>query len=928
MAPVLAGVWLLYAFRAYMPALMPALPLRLIDHHLRQSGAYDVLLVLWLTAVACVAGRRVLRLLGMSSASATGEAVFSLAAGMAIFSWLTLALSLVHGLYRPVAYALLVIPTVIWQAEIRRLPGNVWRSLTARLKGASWSADTVGRGFIVAYICVVLGVVLISALGPSLEYDDLVYHLTGPKNFILSHRFVPLVDVPLVFFPKNIEMLYTLGLLLHSDVTAKLLDFLFGVFTMLGVYGFSARFLSRASGLMSAAVLAGSPLFIYEMRTAHNDLGLTFYVFVGIYATVIWLRTREAPWLRFACFCFAFSLGSKYWALPALGVTALLVFIVRWHQSRAVLPAAGAALRLGLYSSLGLVPWGLVNLYYTGNPVFPLLNGVFRSPYWTTAHTNMALGEMFQGGIRVTLSNWWDLIRLWWGLMADQHGKYGGNIGPFYVIFIPIFLLMPKRGSGAWFLLASSALYYIGWAVDGPWARFLLPALPGFAVAAGAAASALLRLFGLIQKNLAIAAGVVLGVFAVLASPFFESYGSWSRYGTAIMQTLPVGYLTGREAKSEYLARYYPGYQAIQYLNQIPVPKKVLFVHTLPDGFYLDGKAAFHYSPYVPGLVGQGADYTHRVLREHGVTHLVVAQVDQQSSPLSSRESRFTHEYLRKLYQKNAIIVYELLPSRVSQEVVAYDFLDHLEEARQPGAGGKALREVRPVGGDPRYALVTSPPAVVEFTLTMPYGAKLSFAVGKDNPACTGKGTFQVWVSSSEGGRRMAYGRDMAGENTATWIENEVDLSEYAGQRVVMTFKTDEAPPCCNYLWADPVLTAWGGRAENSPPGVALQGAGSIPVVTGARIIPARARVGEAYTAVFTGTGLTLETYFDLRFRAPGDAVDEVVFNWQRGTSSPHIADPSTRPGKWIITGVRAHRDSWDHEGSFNPLSVVLEIMR
>jgi hypothetical protein len=488
-------------------------------------------------------------------------------------------------------------------------------------------------------------------------------------------------------------------------------------------------------------------------------------------------------------------------------------------------------------------------------------------------------------------------------------------------------------GPEVWFLVACSGLYCIGWAASGPCARFLLPALPGLAVAAALAASNLLRLFATVHGRLAVAAAAFLGVLAVLGSPFFESYGSWARYGSAFMDTLPLRYLAGRESKSEYLARYYPEYQAIQYLNQMPGPKKVFYVHTIPDGYYLDGETAFHYSPYAPGLFGQSADYIHRVLRKNGITHVAVGQVGPQASPLSSRERPFTREYLRKLYQRNAVIVYELLPNRIAQDVVAYDFVDHLEEARmelkQPGRRGRAYREVRSIGDDRRYTMVTAPPAEVEFTVTVPYDAKLSFAMARDNPACKGRGSLQVWISSPASGRRMVYGLDLEGESGTRWIENQIDLTEYAGRRVAIAFKTEEISPCCDYLWADPVLIARNGaRTGSASSRDEGEGTDSMPVVTGASITPARVRMGEAYTTAFIGTSLTSETYFDVRFLAPGSAVDEVVFNWQRGISDRRTVGLSTRPGKWIITGVRGHRDPRDHEGGFNPLLITLEVTR
>lgn len=79
-------------------------------------------------------------------------------------------------------------------------------------------------------------------------------------------------------------------------------------------------------------------------------------------------------------------------------------------------------------------------------------------------------------------------------------------------------------------------------------------------------------------------------------------------------------------------------------------------MQALADGFYLDGRASFHYSPIAPSLKDLKADDLHRVLRENQVTHLVVGQPNQWAGALSSRESEFTRRYLRKQYQRNAQI--------------------------------------------------------------------------------------------------------------------------------------------------------------------------------------------------------------------------------------------------------------------------------
>jgi hypothetical protein len=875
--PLLTVIWLLFVFHSYLPEFsFLHYPL---DFYLRRTGVYDIVLVLWFAGATYCVGKRLLRLLGVQAAPGAEEGVLSICLGLASYSLAALALSLIHGLYRPVAYVLLLIPAILWHAEFHQFFQNLRRALFAKGDGETWSVAVVTGWFVKFYIAASLGVILLSALGPSFEYDDLTYHLAGPKNFALHHRLVPLPDVPHLFFPKNIEMLYTLGLLLHSDVTAKLLHFLMGTAVMVAVFAFATRFLTRSSGMIAVAILASSPLLIWEMRTAHLDLGLTLFIFAGVYAVVVWMQTNENRWFWLACLCLAFSMGIKYWAFLALGVAVLLVFLVRLRRSSALSPAFTSALKLGFFSSLGLLPWGLVNLYYTGNPLFPLLNGVFHSPYWTTEQTEMALREMYAGGIRITFSNMWDLFRLPWAMLTDTQGVFKGNIGPWYVMFLPVLLFFPRMGSRLGFLFSFSVIYYAGWAIFAPLPRFLLPALPGFALAAAFAFTNLFQRIQAFRRSLAFAAAVLPGILAVLASPFFERYGTWSRYGFPPTDTIDFRYLTGQESRAELLNRYYPEYDAIQFINKLPAPRKVFYEHAVPDGFYLNGTAAYLYSAFGPELYRKGAAYIHDVLRRNGVTHVLVRQNGEQPSPIGSRESEFTRLYLRKIYQRNAFIVYELLANSVEQEAVRYDFLEHLAEARElPKPSGRqtslAPKEFA-VGDDPRYSMVIVPPSEVAFSLRIPGKASLSFAASRGNQGCHEKGVFQVWIELSGTGRRLAYELNLDGNEDRKWIENRVDLAGYANGNATIIFKNDEKLGCTDYYWADPVLVA----PNNATPSLSVSEEPHVSLaVSKGRVFPRQVLLGGSIEVSFSGPDLTSETYFDILYREPGNSTDQPVF--------------------------------------------------
>jgi hypothetical protein len=84
---------------------------------------------------------------------------------------------------------------------------------------------------------------------------------------------------------------------------------------------------------------------------------------------------------------------------------------------------------------------------------------------------------------------------------------------------------------------------------------------------------------------------------------------------------------------------------------------------------------------------------------------------------------------------------------------------------------------------------------------------------------------------------------------------------------------------------------------------------------------------GEPLAATFLGAGLTDDTYFDVRFRFPGSATNQVALNWQQGTAARHTIPFGTQSGQWIVTGVRSHRFQNEHGGEFDPVSAVFTII-
>ena len=80
------------------------------------------------------------------------------------------------------------------------------------------------------------------------------------------------------------------------------------------------------------------------------------------------------------------------------------------------------------------------------------------------------------------------------------------------------------------------------------------------------------------------------------------------------------------------------------------------------------------------------------------------------------------------------------------------------------------------------------------------------------------------------------------------------------------------------------------------------------------------------FVATFSGTGLSGQTYFDIRFRAPGSNTDQEAVNWQQGASASHTVPAVIQTGTYVVTAVRAHRDVGDHTGPYIPVLASLTI--
>jgi hypothetical protein len=124
---------------------------------------------------------------------------------------------------------------------------------------------------------------------------------------------------------------------------------------------------------------------------------------------------------------------------------------------------------------------------------------------------------------------------------------------------------------------------------------------------------------------------------------------------------------------------------------------------------------------------------------------------------------------------------------------------------------------------------------------------------------------------------------------------------------------TDSKPP-----WSYQTFTS----AELYTPAVLVPD----EVVTDLQFDRTNVAAGSSYSAKFSGSNLTSQTFFDVRFTSPGSNDAAVALNWQRGLAASHDVAAAIASGRWTINGVRPHEIETDHTGSFFPVSATITV--
>jgi hypothetical protein len=494
---------------------------------------------------------------------------------------------------------------------------------------------------------------------PPFARDELTHHLAIPALFLRAGRVEEIPFADQAYYPMLVTLLYTPLLAQGWESAAKYLHLAFGIATAAIVCLDLRRRVSATLAVFGGLLILTTPTVAVLGGSAYVDLGLLFFSTVAVLAALRWSETSRVSLLVIAALgagCAATVKYNGYLVIPLIG------FVVILLAGRRTTPEILRALAIyGLFSLVPLLPWLMRNFLETGNPLFPLMQGVFggrelgdRPSIDVFTYRHVLYGESW---LQVVLTP----IRVFLTGQEGNPARFDGVFNPllllgFFTLFFPGATRRKRVLAGfsaavlimVFFLVAFRSRYAI--AVLAP-----LTIISVETIAIWSSRSAAWR---------TACAALVVGSLAFNTAHFVSF---WNRVD-------PLAFLSGRESRQEFISRFVPEYPVVHFANRhLPEDANVYLAFLGQRGYFWERSYTydFHYSGVALRDAVQGTEQADDIaarLRGEGVSH--IASVDQLlarylSHNLDEAEQRrwqeFAAQHLRLLFRQSGVGLYEIV---------------------------------------------------------------------------------------------------------------------------------------------------------------------------------------------------------------------------------------------------------------------------
>lgn len=422
---------------------------------------------------------------------------------------------------------------------------------------------------------------------PTVTWDEQALHLSVWTQLTATGQF--LVDPEHQVWtaaPNLVALIHGITSLVAGADTKSAMNFYLFVFTIGGVFSIFKKInLNVNDSITLATLYVSTPIIAILMVTLQTDLSLGLCLVCAVLC-VLSLDQDGIPAALGGLFCGALALSAK---LPGILIAAPMAILVLLHFLRSKYYksfnlADWLRIILLLTIALGLALWAYAKaFYYTGNPVFPLYNSIFESPY--IGVENFRDNRWYHG------ANLDSFAGLFFETM--KHMEVSNNfVGGFqYFLLVPVAVLIAFWRAHKNFLIISFVVFFyfapIFYSLQ--YLRYFYAVMP--------LASVLIAIFFLTRNNKKIFRHLSLfSIYLITVLNFSFMPGvSW------LFDTSPLSLLDDRAAEKK-IRDITPEVDLNRMVGESMENPKVFFAHTRPFGATLNGQpiynAEYSYSYY------------------------------------------------------------------------------------------------------------------------------------------------------------------------------------------------------------------------------------------------------------------------------------------------------------------------------------------
>jgi len=557
------------------------------------------------------------------------------AIGMALWVGLMAATSALP-VHLPLVYAaLLVLPLVALPATSGAIVSHVRRWYAS----ARWDASE--RWWIGA-LALVAVVHLFIVAKPEIGYDAIAMHLQFAELVARQRqwhhdvtRFVWAV------MPLGADHAFAAAYLLGGESAARLFNLAAGALALTLLYQLARRRARRDGALACVCLFASTPLAFVEAGTLFSEPLWLAFLLATLLAAFAWAESGDkASAVGFAVAA-AGAMQTK--VIGVLWLAPLFAGLAGFAILKPRRTGLDARIVAALVLALAIAAWPYVNAWArTGNPVFPFMNALFRSP-----HFDMA--QSFNNSLYNASLSWSSPYEVVLASGRFLEGR-NGSAGFHWLLLYPLILVaaIRTRDPAALLCLLLAAMFFVAVYTQQSYLRYLLPF---FALITLLGAQAL----GTLPDTRAWRAGIdVAGTLLLLLNLHFIGAGG---YGNG---TLCLPCLVSPQARDDYVFANAPLRTVGAFLNRHAPDARVAYLvvnEPSPAGFTGYSRSTnWHDHPFYRAVLAAGTgDQLLELARKYNLDHAVFEAWPGSRETPAIAQFRETHT--TTVWQRGALVI-------------------------------------------------------------------------------------------------------------------------------------------------------------------------------------------------------------------------------------------------------------------------------